>query len=167
MVAPTYGHVNNGVGTTVTCSANCNGLASATGAWPSLPLSDQNPQQTSILVTVASSSLLDIRFSAISSCGAYAQTKCYLRLSVDGSPISMNSYTSGAAFDTSAGNDCNGCINRPLGESHAMEHIVPVGAGTHTIELQWQVKSLEVVSGGSVDFSLDDATLVVQPYPAT
>jgi hypothetical protein len=107
---------------------------------------------TTVTMSVPSGqhALLLVRFSAESSCdGGTAGNWCTLRVLVDGNeaqPAAGSNY----AFDTDPG------ASDDIWEGHSMDRSAVVGAGNHTIKVQW------AVTDATTTFRLDDWSLIVE-----
>lgn len=107
----------------------------------------------SITVPAGKIHLVNVRFSAESYCfgsTSDAGNWCTARVLVDGTEMLPNA-SSDYAFNA------NGTAD-DFWEGHAMERTLVVGAGTHTITVQWAVTSANLF------FRLDDWTMAVTQY---
>lgn len=104
-----------------------------------------------ITVPALKTQLVNVRFSAESYCFSSTATGwCSVRILADGVEMKPNSGED-FAFDASGNAD-------DFWEGHAMERTILLGAGTHTIDLQW------VVTDPSIFFRLDDWTMAITQY---
>lgn len=97
--------------------------------------------------------LVNVRFSAESYCfgsTSDAGNWCSVRILVDGTEMLPNS-----GFDFAF--NANGNAD-DFWEGHAMERTLVVGAGTHTVTVQWANTS------SNLTFRLDDWTMLVTQY---
>ncbi len=107
-------------------------------------------------LTTPGPSVITADFSGSSSCGGGAAANgCLVRVLVDGTAAQPSENTAGFYIwdsnDSASGNDVN--------ESHSATFIASVGAGAHTVQVQWYANS-------GTSFGLRGWSLVVHAFPA-